>query len=172
MAATTTFGWARLARWLSSPDGPPLTPPKRSTRQRWAKASADDADDRSTHALLQALKPFATAATGSLHGVSPKTVQRWFTLPSSPGAKRTTDEILLEYTGPAALHDALSGLLHALTVHFLGHDAANTLKLRTSAVAWFRCFRGKAGRPGARPPLYWRMPRGPVADALWDQWHN
>jgi hypothetical protein len=133
MAATTTFGWARLARWLSSAKGPPLTPPKRSERQRWAKASADDADDRSTHALLQALKPFVTAAAGGgLQAIPPKAVQRWFALTSSPGAAKG-DEATLEFTGPEELRGALFGTLHALSVHFLGRDAADALTLLRKA---------------------------------------
>ena len=34
------------------PDGPPLDPPRRATLDLRARAAADDADDRSTHALL------------------------------------------------------------------------------------------------------------------------
>ena len=36
MAAAVSFAWARLARWLSSPAGPPLAPPKHSTAHRAA----------------------------------------------------------------------------------------------------------------------------------------
>ena len=42
---------------------------------------------------------------------------------------------------------------------------------RCECAAWFRCFRGKQGRPGARAAFDWALPRGPAADLIWQEWH-
>lgn len=75
MAAATTFAWGRVGRWLADPAGPPLTPPKRRTTDMWARAAADDADDRAVHELFRRLKPF-TVHTEALRQLQPSQARR------------------------------------------------------------------------------------------------
>ena len=114
MAAYVAFAWQRLGRWLST--SPPANAPPRAQPQQ--RAEADDADDRSTHALFQLLAPFVEH-TDLLRSLTPADVQSYFTL-SGGGAAGGTPAWRLHYQGPPHLAPALCGVLRALTAHFFG----------------------------------------------------
>ena len=126
MAATTSFAWTRIAQWLSAPNGPPLTPPKRSTAEMRSRAAADDADDRSNFALFKRLRESVPEAeAGMLSKIPPQEVSSFFRLEgirTAPlnGTRGVGVQACVTYSGPAHFRDTLSGILAHLVDHYLG----------------------------------------------------
>ena len=110
MSAFVTFAWARLATWLEV--GAPAGPPPRTDAEMYARAAADDADDRSTHALLSALRPFVGAA-GALRAAPPHVAREWFALESAPSplgwAAEGRRPLRVRYRGPREMRRPLTG---------------------------------------------------------------
>jgi hypothetical protein len=140
MGAVVTFAWGRLARWLASPDGPPLVPPQRSDLDKWAAAAAGDADDRSWYELSQRLVPFVTH-TSALRGLPQHAVREYFRV-----VAEEKQRVGLSYDGPVDLEEPLWGIVQALADHFLSASRQAT-----------------ATDAGATPIEFYRVPPSPPA---------
>jgi hypothetical protein len=130
MGAAVTFAWNRLARWYV--EGPPAEPPPHSVALARAVAAEDDADDRSTHALLARMRPFESIAA-KLRSLPPAearaavqlvTVQplpvshgRDGAAPSQLAAAPRSVEVAVT-AGDEQVRDGLAGIVATLVEHF------------------------------------------------------
>jgi hypothetical protein len=137
MAAMTAFEWVRIARWLEkgAPTGGAV-PPHASgdsgssvdtgingaaTRAKQLRASADDADDRSTFAYFERLRPYVGAAARLQQQYPAGASLPLYVSPTAPSLSSPTaagtggsSVVSLTYSGPDELRAPLEGMLRAV----------------------------------------------------------
>lgn len=142
MAALTTYEWARLTRWFEH-GAPPaaMVPPHIA-----AAAAADDADDRSTFGLMNALRPLLESAmeglkdlaevrTGNTRLFEVVEPQHQYSTSGAYDDQDPAKSFQLRYIGPPTFEATARGLLQAIATHFFGDTVASKLEEPAAAAA-------------------------------------